>query len=158
MHVLAADVVVAALGPGVAGTGTALGTSALDAVGVIDLTDSLGGVPVLCVRVSDADPRARHRGVSHHTRTVARLSHAVPLVAALPGGAPGIDGVRPVELTGTQMEAVERAGIDPGHTSMGRTAREDAAPVRHAVAAGVLAAGVALAGPGDPATRGPGTP
>ncbi len=158
VHVLDADVVVAALGPGVAGTGTALGTSALDAVGVIDLTDSLGGVPVLCVRVSDADPRARHRGVSHHTLTVARLSHALPLVAALPGGATGIDGVRPVELNRTQMEAVERAGIDPSHTSMGRTTREDAAPVRHAVAAGVLAAGVALAGPDDPVTPGPGTP
>jgi len=158
VHVLHADVVVAALGPGVAGTGTTLGTSALDAVGVIDLADSLGGVPVLCVRVSDADPRERHRGVSHHTRTVARLTHAVPLVAALPDGPSGLDGVRPVELTPAQLGSLERAVVDPDHTSMGRTAREDPAPNRHAVAAGVLAAGAALTGRHGPATRGRRTP
>lgn len=158
VHVLHADVVVAGLGPGVAGTGTALGTSALDAVGVIDLADSLGGVPVLCVRVSEADPRERHRGVSHHTRTVARLTHAVPLVAALPDGPSGLDGVRPVELTRAQLRSLDRAVVDPDHTSMGRTAREDPAPNRHAVAAGVLAAATALAGRHGPATRGRGSP
>ncbi len=158
VHVLHADVVVAGLGPGVAGTGTALGTSALDAVGVIDLADSLGGVPVLCVRVSEADPRERHRGVSHHTRTVARLTHAVPLVAALPDGPSGLDGVRPVELTRAQLGSLDRAVVDPDHTSMGRTAREDPAPNRHAVAAGVLAAATAIAGRHGPATRGRGSP
>ena len=163
VHTLGADVVVASIGPGVVGTGTALGTSALDAVGVVDLTDSLGGVPVLCVRVSDADPRTRHRGVSHHTRTIGRLSHAEPLVAELPGVPTDLDGVRPVVLDPEQVAAVERAAVDATHTSMGRTGREDPAPARNAVAAGVLAAGLALGcrrdRPGrDPATRVPGTP
>ncbi len=72
-HVARADVVVAGLGPGVVGTGSALGTTAVEAATVLDSTAALGGRPILCARVSDADDRARHRGVSHHTRTVLDL-------------------------------------------------------------------------------------
>ena len=35
----------------------------------INAIATLGGYPVACLRVSDADPRARHRGVSHHSMT-----------------------------------------------------------------------------------------
>jgi hypothetical protein len=72
-HVARADVVVAGLGPGVVGTGSALGTTAVEAATVLDSTAALGGRPILCARVSDADDRDRHRGVSHHTRTVLDL-------------------------------------------------------------------------------------
>ena len=34
---------------------------------------ALGGSPVLAVRASSGDERARHRGVSHHTRAVFEL-------------------------------------------------------------------------------------
>ena len=73
-HVLGADVVIVAMGPGVVGTGTALGTTALEVAPILDAAAALGGRPVACVRVSDADQRARHRGVSHHTVTALRLT------------------------------------------------------------------------------------
>ena len=72
-HVAGADVLVVGMGPGVVGTGSALGTTAVEAATVLDATAALGGRPILCARVSDADERERHRGTSHHTDTVLRL-------------------------------------------------------------------------------------
>jgi hypothetical protein len=72
-HVADADAVVVGMGPGVVGTGSELGTTAVEAAGVLDAVAALGGQPILCVRASDADERHRHRGTSHHARTVLRL-------------------------------------------------------------------------------------
>jgi hypothetical protein len=69
-HVAGADLVVVGMGPGVVGTSTSLGTTAVEAAAVLDVTAALGGRPVLCPRVSDADERERHQGTSHHTATV----------------------------------------------------------------------------------------
>jgi hypothetical protein len=72
-HVALADVAVVAMGPGVVGTGTSLGTTAVEAAAALDTAAALGGHPILCRRVSEADPRDRHRGTSHHTTTVLDL-------------------------------------------------------------------------------------
>lgn len=64
-----ADVVVVGMGPGSVGTATRLGFSALEVAPVLDAAESLGGLPVAAVRFSLADPRLRHQGVSHHSRT-----------------------------------------------------------------------------------------
>src|SRR5205807_1618375 len=49
---------------------------------------ALAGAPTLLVaRMSEADPRERHRGVSHHTRTVLDLLLA-SVTVALPQGQP----------------------------------------------------------------------
>ena len=66
-----ADVVVAGMGPGVVGTGSALGTTAIEVAGILDTVSSLGWALGGCcaARASSADPRERHRGISHHTRT-----------------------------------------------------------------------------------------
>ncbi len=64
------DVVVCAIGPGIVGTGTRLGHGGLAAAVAANAASSLGGRPIVAARVSDADPRERHRGVSHHTRAV----------------------------------------------------------------------------------------
>ena len=69
-HVLGADVIVVGMGPGVVGTGTRLGTTALEVAPTLDAVAWLGGEPIVCVRISDGDARERHRGVSHHTFTV----------------------------------------------------------------------------------------
>ena len=69
-----ADVAVVAMGPGIVGTGSTLGTTAVEAAAALDATAALGGDPILCARVSGADARARHRGRSHHTETVLRLT------------------------------------------------------------------------------------
>ena len=79
VHVLRADAVVVGMGPGVVGTGTALGTTAIEVAPVLDAVAHLGGEPVLCVRASDGDARPRHRGISHHTATAARPDRGVAL-------------------------------------------------------------------------------
>jgi len=80
-----ADAVVVAMGPGIVGTGTPLGTTALEQAPILDAAGDLGGRPIPVVRMSFADPRARHRGISHHVMTcLTRFVHyrlAVPLPA-----------------------------------------------------------------------------
>ena len=68
------DVAVCALGPGIVGTGSRFGHGAVSVAEASNAASALGGVPVLVVRVSEADPRDRHRGVSHHVRSVLDLS------------------------------------------------------------------------------------
>jgi Protein of unknown function (DUF3866) len=67
------EAVVCAIGPGVVGTGSRLGHGGLAAADAANAASALGGTPVLAVRVSEADQRDRHRGVSHHTRTALEL-------------------------------------------------------------------------------------
>lgn len=66
-------VVVCAIGPGIVGTGSYLGHGGLAAAEAANAALALGGRPVIAVRVSDADERERHRGVSHHTQAVLAL-------------------------------------------------------------------------------------
>ncbi len=67
--VLDADLVVVAQGPGNLGTGTRWGFSGVSAGEVINAAAVLGGRPVASLRISGADPRDRHLGVSHHSLT-----------------------------------------------------------------------------------------
>ncbi len=67
------DVVVCAIGPGVVGTGSALGHGGLSVAEAANVTAALGGRAIVAVRYSGADGRDRHRGVSHHTRSALRL-------------------------------------------------------------------------------------
>ena len=67
------DAVVCAIGPGIVGTASRLGHGGVAAAEAANATSALGGRPIVAVRVSDADARDRHRGVSHHTRTVLDL-------------------------------------------------------------------------------------
>lgn len=68
-HVLGADIAVVAQGPGNLGTGTRWGYSGVAAGEAVNAAAALGGRPVASLRVSDADPRKRHRGISHHSLT-----------------------------------------------------------------------------------------
>lgn len=88
-HVVGADIAVVAQGPGNAGTGTRWGFSGVEVGNTLNAARVLGGKPVACLRVSSADKRPRHYGVSHHSMTV--LTHMclgsvvvpVPELAAL---------------------------------------------------------------------------
>ncbi len=64
-----AELVVVAQGPGNLGTGTRWGYSGVAAGEAVNAIGVLGGHPVAALRVSGADPRDRHRGVSHHSLT-----------------------------------------------------------------------------------------
>jgi hypothetical protein len=68
-HVAGCDVAVVAQGPGNLGTGTRWGYSGVAAGEAINAAATLGGRPVASLRVSGADPRDRHLGVSHHSLT-----------------------------------------------------------------------------------------
>jgi hypothetical protein len=67
--VLQADVVVVLMGPGVVGTNTKWGTTALELGQIINAVHALGGIPYTIPRLSLADGRKRHHGISHHTIT-----------------------------------------------------------------------------------------
>ncbi len=68
-YVLDADVVVVAQGPGNLGTGTPWGFSGVAVGEAVNAAATLGGQPVGALRISAADPRPRHRGISHHSLT-----------------------------------------------------------------------------------------
>ncbi|MEX2212279.1 MAG: DUF3866 family protein [Gaiellaceae bacterium] len=74
------EAVVCSVGPGIIGTGTALGHGAVAAAIAVNAAHALGGRPVLAPRVSEADPRERHQGLSHHTRAVLDLCLVAPAV------------------------------------------------------------------------------
>jgi Protein of unknown function (DUF3866) len=87
-HVLGADVVVVAQGPGNLGTGTRWGFSGVASGEAVNAVAVLGGRPVASLRISAADPRPRHRGVSHHSLTSygrVALARADVVVPDLPG-------------------------------------------------------------------------
>jgi hypothetical protein len=81
-----ADIAVVGMGPGVVGTATKLGYSALEVGAVIGATALLGGRPVAAVRFSLADPRLRHQGVSHHTTTALALGTDARATIGVPDG------------------------------------------------------------------------
>jgi hypothetical protein len=82
--VLAADVVVVAQGPGGMGSGTAFGFSGTQVAEAVNAAAALGGRPVACLRLSAADRRPRHRGVSHHSLTALGRLALAPAAVAVP--------------------------------------------------------------------------
>jgi Protein of unknown function (DUF3866) len=150
-QVLWADLAVVVQGPGNLGSGTRWGFSGVAAGEAINAASVLGGRPVACLRVSEADPRERHRGVSHHSLTaygrvaMAAADVAVPLL-------PGAFGARVREQAAAlapkhRLVEVETDGLldalreSPVRLStMGRGLDEDPAGFLAAAAAGRHAA------------------
>lgn len=81
------DAVVCGPGPGIIGSGAPLGHGGMAALDSAHAALALGLPTVVVPRMSSSDPRERHRGLSHHTRTVLELLLA-PVVVALPEGEP----------------------------------------------------------------------
>ena len=152
-ELLDAEVIVVADGPGNLGTETTWGVSALASGHALMAARTLGGRPVPALRISFADERERHRGVSHHSLTiladVCRVDVNVP-VPALPD-----DDERErvwralrerkleerhhlVEVDGSPaVEELRARGVDV--RTMGRGIDDDPAFFLAAGAAGVLA-------------------
>ena len=88
-HAFGADITIVAQGPGNLGTGTPWGYSGVAVGEAVNAVVALGGRPVGSLRVSAADPRPRHRGVSHHSLTaygrVALAAADLAVPADLPG-------------------------------------------------------------------------
>ena len=87
-HAVGADVAIVTQGPGNLGTGTKWGYSGVAAGEAVNAAAALDGRPVASLRISFADPRERHQGVSHHSRTAygqVALASADVVIPALSG-------------------------------------------------------------------------
>ncbi len=150
--------VVTAPGPGIVGTGTTFGTSALEVGQIVNAVASLGGRCLVAPRLSLADERPRHRGLSHHTVTALTVVALAPATVAFPQGYPelleatvealtapradGRTGLTPadiVEVDASRTREWLRAhGLSP--RSMGRSPDDDPVLFEAGAAAGALAA------------------
>jgi hypothetical protein len=79
------DAAVCGPGPGIVGSDSPLGHGGLSALDSAHTALALGCGALIVARMSSGDPRARHRGISHHTLTVLDLLLA-PVTVALPAG------------------------------------------------------------------------
>lgn len=150
-HVLAAEAAVVIQGPGNLGTDTPWGFSGVAAGEAVNAAVTLGGRPVAVLRVSEADARERHRGLSHHSRTAyGRVAFAAAdLVVPLLPGEFGADLRREVRAlagssaAGHRVVEVQTDGLDDALaacpvplSTMGRGPDEDRAAFVAAAAAG----------------------
>ena len=149
--VLNAEVVVVTQGPGNLGSGTRWGFSGVASGEAVNAVGVLGGRPVASLRVSGADPRARHRGISHHSLTAygrVALLQADVVVPHLPDelGAEVRAQAAPLgdrhRLVGVSVDGLAQAlRHSPAQLStMGRELDEDSAYFIAAAAAGRHAA------------------
>ena len=99
-----ADVVVVTQGPGNLGTDTRWGFSGVACGDAVNAVGVLGGRPVGSLRISGADARERHLGVSHHSLTAYGRVALMPADLAVPalGETSGSTGAA------TQLERLAR--------------------------------------------------
>jgi hypothetical protein len=153
-HVLGAEMIVVAQGPGNLGTGTRWGFSGVASGEAVNAVSVLGGRPVASLRISEADARQRHRGISHHSLTAygqVALARADVVVPDLPGefGASVAEAARPLAARHTLISVSvdglreELAACPVPLSTMGRGLDEDLAYFLAAAAAGRHAAAVA---------------
>jgi hypothetical protein len=138
-HILDCDAAIVCQGPGSAGTGTKYGFSGIEQAQTLDIVRALSGTSVAIVRMSSADKRERHQGISHHTRTTLDLAYSRCLVP-LPAGADdaGLPPGHSVLLIEGAQDALDLlAARNVAVTSMGRTPAEDPAFFLAAGAAGL---------------------
>ncbi|WBC15716.1 DUF3866 family protein [Micromonospora sp. WMMA1998] len=153
-HVLDADVAVVAQGPGNLGTGTRWGFSGVAVGEAVNAVATLGGRVVGSLRISAADPRPRHRGVSHHSLTAYGRVALAPAELVVPDGldpdlaadvtaalAPLTDRHRIVTVPTDGLDAALRAS-PVGLSTMGRGLDADHAYFLAAATAGRYAAGL----------------
>jgi hypothetical protein len=107
-HVLHADAVIISMGPGVAGTGTPFGFSGLEAGDNINRVHCLNGHAVMVPRISFADTRKRHQGVSHHTLTALTRAALVPADVPFPVLTPEEDALLASQIYSAGLETRHR--------------------------------------------------
>ena len=132
------DAAVVGPGPGILGSDTALGHGGLAALDNAHAALALGCRTIVVPRMSSGDPRPRHRGLSHHTRTVLELLLR-PVMVAVPSGEelelPGWAARREAD---PDVEGYAASGL-PART-MGRSIEEDELFFRAALAGGAVLA------------------
>ena len=140
-RVLNAEIAVAVQGPGNLGTGTRWGFSGLAAGEAVNAAAAIGARPVAALRMSQADPRPRHRGVSHHSTTAySRVALAAADIAVPSSYAGCLD---PADFPLHRVVVVDDSGLlealrsSPAElATMGRGLDDDPLPFLAAAAAG----------------------
>jgi hypothetical protein len=157
---LAWDAVIAGPGPGIVGSGTALGHGGMAALDTAHAALALGLETMLAPRMSSGDPRPRHHGLSHHTESVLELLLGSVVVPAPESGS-GVwadrNGGDPAplrqlrEICGERHEIrIRKAALDEYAASglpavhMGRELPDDRLFFAAALAAGDALAAAAL--------------
>lgn len=120
--VLRADVIIVCMGPGIVGTGTKWGFTGAEQGDILNAVDTLQGTPIAVPRISFADARTRHQGISHHTLTVLSRICKVPVLVPLP--------FLKEEQNGFILEQIRNAGLFGKH----RFVMEDAGASLEAMA------------------------
>lgn len=151
-HVLGADVIIVSQGPGNLGTGTPWGFTGVAAGEAINAVAALDGVPIGSLRISDADSRGRHVGISHHSTTAYGRVALAPAELVVPTGlsaelAQAVEGALEPLRSRHHVVTVETAGLDAALraapvklSTMGRGLDADYAYFLAAAAAGRHAA------------------
>ncbi|MGH2776524.1 MAG: DUF3866 family protein [Actinomycetota bacterium] len=120
------DAIVVAMGPGVVGTDSSLGFTAMEQGPLLDAAGALGGRSIACLRVSFVDERERHYGISHHCLTALTIAAQRRCTVAVP------------ELLGDQAQVIaaqlDESGIAGRHLLVLADGTE---AIRRAVDAGV---------------------
>jgi hypothetical protein len=151
-HILQADIIIVSIGPGIVGTNTPFGHGGIAQAEALNAAAVLDGLPIATLRLSFADARSRHQGVSHHSLTALGVATLAEAVIAFPDDLPS-------EQAELVEQALQSAGILDKHglvhvalsasaidlrglavTTMGRSQADDPAFFSAAFAAGVLAA------------------
>jgi hypothetical protein len=130
------DVVVCSIGPGIVGTGTPLGHGGIAAAVAANTATALGGTPILAVRMSEADRRERHLGVSHHVRAILDLCLG-EVTIAWPRGLDAPEWLEPREQVDVEGWHEVCARLPMSH--MGRRLEDDPCFFMCAFAAGEVA-------------------
>ncbi len=152
-RVAGADVTVVGMGPGIVGTATLLGHSAMEQGQVLSAAGALGGRPVAVLRISFAEPRERHRVVSHHSLSALRYGALARSIVAVPRlqesrlsqvmarlDAGGITERHEVRVVDADEALGALASFDLRPTTMGRDPFQDPDYFKAAAAAGIVAA------------------
>jgi len=134
-------------GPGIVGSDTRLGHGGVAALDNAHAALALGLPTFLSPRLSEADPRERHRGVSHHTLTVLELlldGVTVPVPKAHPEIAKQL-----TEAAGARHKLTAASPDPSGYMTsglpvrtMGRHVEQDKLFFEAALAAGSLLGGI----------------
>jgi hypothetical protein len=137
------DAVLVGPGPGIIGSETELGHGGMAALDSAHAALSLRHRTLISPRLSSSDPRDRHRGLSHHTRTVLELLLA-PVEIAMPTGHPEI-ATELKQATGDRHQLLEApadlnayAASGLPTITMGRSLEDDPLFFSSPLAAGAL--------------------
>lgn len=149
-HLLGADAVAVSGGPGLLGSSTPFGHTGIAQGEALNAAAALGGRPLAVLRMSEGDPRVRHQGLSHHTRTVLGRVVLAAVALALPANCPVALADQVEQQFGVRHQVLRQRSLPPWRglleakgvevRSMGRGYDQDPLYFEAAAAAGAALA------------------